>query len=200
MTLCARLRQNVWRRMMMRYAPFISALGDKHGEARWTRHRLAIYHPGKRVKTSDFDRVIVDYDCAPFVNRVFVAGSFCGREIRYDRLSALGHNGTDGSEKNCIRTIVLGFGACPPSVVPPPVPSVRCDREFSRSWCSPSIAGSPRRREGAAKFPLLRDRMVRCVCHQRLLRRWSRGTALCRLRVEFTVATNRHRPEARRRS
>jgi predicted exporter len=27
------LRQNVWRRMMMRYAPVISALGNKHGEA-----------------------------------------------------------------------------------------------------------------------------------------------------------------------
>src|SRR5271170_4579435 len=54
--------------------------------------------------------------------------------------------------------------------------------------------------EDAAKFPLLWDRMVRCVCHQRLLRRWSRGSALCRLLVEFTVATNRHRPEARRRS
>jgi hypothetical protein len=84
------LRQNVWRRMMMRYAPFTSALGDKHGEARWTRYRFALYHPGKRVKAGDFDSVIVDYDCAPFVNRVFVAGSFCGREISYDRLLRMG--------------------------------------------------------------------------------------------------------------
>ena len=85
--------------MMMRYAPFISALGDKHSEARWPRHRLAIYHPRKRVKASDYDSTIVDYDRAPFVNRVLVAGSFCRREILYDRLRSLGHNGTDSSEK-----------------------------------------------------------------------------------------------------
>ena len=47
---------------MMRYAPFISALGDKHGEARRTRYRLALHHPGKRVKASDDDSVLVDYD------------------------------------------------------------------------------------------------------------------------------------------
>ena len=55
---------------MMRYAPFASALGDKHGEARWTRYRFAIYHSGKRVEAGDFDGAIVDCDCAPFVNRV----------------------------------------------------------------------------------------------------------------------------------
>ena len=95
---------------MMRYAPFTSALGNKHGEARWTRYRLALYHPGKRVKAGDDDSVIVDYDCAPFINRILVAGSFCGREISYDCLSSLGYNGTDSSEKNCIRPIVLGDG------------------------------------------------------------------------------------------
>ncbi len=62
--------------MMMRYAPFTSALGDKHGEARWGRYLFALYHPGKRVKAGDFDGVIVDCDCASFVDRVFVAGSF----------------------------------------------------------------------------------------------------------------------------
>jgi hypothetical protein len=46
----------------------------------------------------------------PFVNCVFVAGSFCGREISYDCLSPLGDNGTDSSEKDRIRTIVLGDG------------------------------------------------------------------------------------------
>ena len=61
----------------MRYAPFISALGDKHREARWARHCLALYHPRKRVKAGDYDSAIVDCDCAPFVNRVFIAGSFC---------------------------------------------------------------------------------------------------------------------------
>jgi len=84
---------------MMRYAPPTSTLGDKHGEARWTRYRLALHHSGKRVKTGDFNSVIVDYDCAPFVNRVFVAGSFCGCEISYDRLSPLGNNGTDSSRR-----------------------------------------------------------------------------------------------------
>src|SRR5713226_2529891 len=96
--------------MMMRYAPSTSALGDKHREARWSRYRLALHHPGKRIKASDLDSLIVDYDCASFVNRVFVAGSFCGREISYDRLSPLGHNGADSSEKDRIRTIVLGDG------------------------------------------------------------------------------------------
>jgi hypothetical protein len=96
--------------MMMRYAPFISALGNKHSEARWARHRLALYHPRKCVKASDHDSTIVDYDCVPFVNRVFVSGSFCGHEILYDRLSSLGDNGTDGSEKDRIRTIVFGDG------------------------------------------------------------------------------------------
>jgi hypothetical protein len=40
--------------MMVRYAPFTSALGDKHGEARWSRYRFALYHPGKCVKAGDF--------------------------------------------------------------------------------------------------------------------------------------------------
>lgn len=96
--------------MMMRYAPFASALGDKHGEARWARYRFALCHPGKRVKACDYDRGIVDCDCATFVNRVFVAGPFCGREIFYDRLSPLGDNRTDSSEKDCIRTIVFRDG------------------------------------------------------------------------------------------
>src|SRR5450759_1353502 len=96
--------------MMMRYAPFTSVFGDKHGETRWTRYRLALDHPGKRVKTGDYDSTIVDYDCSPFVNRVLVAGSFCGCEILYDRLSPLGHNRTDSSEKNRIWPIVLGDG------------------------------------------------------------------------------------------
>jgi hypothetical protein len=94
--------------MVMRYAPFTSALGDKHGEARWSRYCLAVYHSSKRVKAGNFDGAIVDYDCTPFINRILVAGSFCRREISYDRLSPLGNNGTDSSEKNRIRAIVLG--------------------------------------------------------------------------------------------
>jgi hypothetical protein len=104
------LRQNVRRRMMMRYAPFTSALDEKHGEARWTWYRLALYHSGKGVKASNYDGVIVDYNCSPFVNRVLVACSLSGREILYDRLSPLGHNGADSSEKNRIRPIVIGDG------------------------------------------------------------------------------------------
>jgi hypothetical protein len=84
--------------MMMSYAPFIAALRDQHGEARWTRHRLALCHPYKGVKAGDDDSSVVDYDCAPFVNRVLVTGSFYWREIGYDRLSSLGYNGTDSSE------------------------------------------------------------------------------------------------------
>ena len=95
---------------MMRYTPVTSALGDKHGEARRTRYRFALYHPGKRVKARDFDGAIVDWDCAPFVNRVLVAGSFCGRKILYYRLGPFGHNRTDSSEKDRIRTIALGNG------------------------------------------------------------------------------------------
>jgi hypothetical protein len=55
------LRQNVRRRMMMRYAPFISTLGDKHGETRWGRNWFAIDHPSKSVKASDHDCATVDY-------------------------------------------------------------------------------------------------------------------------------------------
>jgi hypothetical protein len=68
-------RQNVRRRVMMPYTPFISALGDKHGEARWPRNWFAIDHPSKSVKTSDDDGILVDYDCAPFVNRILVAAA-----------------------------------------------------------------------------------------------------------------------------
>ena len=97
----------MWRRMMMRYAPFLSPLGDKHGEARWARNRFAIDHPSESVKASDHDGVIVDYDCAPFINRILVTGSFGGREISYDRLGPLGNNRADSSEKNCIVPIAL---------------------------------------------------------------------------------------------
>jgi hypothetical protein len=96
--------------MMMRYAPFTSALGDKHSEARRTRYRFAFYHPGKRVKAGDFNGVIVDCDCAPFINRVLVAGSFCRRKIPYYLLSPFGDNRTDSSEKDRIRTIIFGDG------------------------------------------------------------------------------------------
>jgi hypothetical protein len=47
--------------MMMRYAPFISAPSDQHGEARRTRNRFAIDHPSKSIKASDHNGVIVDY-------------------------------------------------------------------------------------------------------------------------------------------
>ena len=94
----------------MRYAPFVSTLGNKHREARWTRDCFALYHPGKRVKASDFDGGVVDCDGAPFVNCVLVAGSFGGRKILYYRLSSFGHNRTDRSEKNCIWPIVAGDG------------------------------------------------------------------------------------------
>jgi hypothetical protein len=69
------LRQNMGRRMMMRYAPFISALGDEHGEARWPRNWLAVDYPSKGVKTGDHDGVIVDYDCTPFINRILVTAA-----------------------------------------------------------------------------------------------------------------------------
>src|SRR6516164_1414027 len=96
------LRQNVRRRMMMRYAPFIPTLGDKHGETRWGRNRFAIDHPSKSVKTSDHYCVLVDYDCAPFINRIFVTGSFGGREISHDRLGPLGNHRADSAESTSL--------------------------------------------------------------------------------------------------
>jgi len=72
---------------MMRYAPFISALGDKHGETRWARYQFAVDDPSKSVEASDHHGVIVDYDCVPFINRILVTGSFGGCEISHDRLS-----------------------------------------------------------------------------------------------------------------
>ncbi len=62
----------------MRYAPFISALGDKHGKSRRPRNWFVIDHPSKSVKTGDYDRVIVDYDCAPFINRILLPLPFKG--------------------------------------------------------------------------------------------------------------------------
>jgi hypothetical protein len=62
----------------LRYPPFTSLLGDKHGEARWTLYRLAVHHPSERVKTSDNDSVVVDDDSTPLVNGILIAGSFCG--------------------------------------------------------------------------------------------------------------------------
>src|SRR6516165_7764598 len=102
------LRQNMRRRMMMCYAPFISALGDKHGESRWARNRFAIDHPGKSIKACDHNGAIVDDDCAPFINCILVTATFCGREISDNRLSSLGNNGADSPEKNCIGPIGLG--------------------------------------------------------------------------------------------
>src|SRR6516225_9640479 len=96
------LRQNVRRRMMMRYAPFIPTLGYKHGETRWGGNRFAIDHPSKSVKTSDHYCVLVDYDCAPFINRIFVTGSFGGREISHDRLGPLGNHRADSAESTSL--------------------------------------------------------------------------------------------------
>src|SRR5262252_3722788 len=62
------LRQNMRRRMMMRYAPIISALGDKHGESRWARNRFAIDNASKSIKACDHNGAIVDDDCAPFID------------------------------------------------------------------------------------------------------------------------------------
>jgi len=95
---------------MMRYAPFTSAPGNEHGEAGWGRHWFAVYHPGKRVEAGNKHGVIVNADCASFVDCVLVPASFCRRKIRYDCLSPLGDNGTDSSEKNRIGTIILGNG------------------------------------------------------------------------------------------
>jgi hypothetical protein len=61
--------------MMMRYAPFISPLGDKHGETRWAGNWFAIDHPSKSVEASDHHCVIVDYDRAPLINRILITGS-----------------------------------------------------------------------------------------------------------------------------
>jgi hypothetical protein len=91
---------------MVRYAPFISALGDKHGESRWARDRFAVDRPSKGIKAGDHNGVIVD-DCAPFIDRIFVTGSFGRRKIGQDRFTPFGNNRADGSEKNCVGPIVL---------------------------------------------------------------------------------------------
>jgi hypothetical protein len=71
-----------------------------------------------------------------------------------------------------------GFGAFPPSAVPPPVPSVRCDRAYSRSWWIPSLAGKPRRRRGRGEIsPALGPNGSLCVSSE-APPKWSRGSAL----------------------
>jgi hypothetical protein len=58
--------------MMMGDMPFTVALGDKHGEARWSQYRLAILHAGKSIKAGD-DDVVVKHDVMPFLDRVLVS-------------------------------------------------------------------------------------------------------------------------------
>ena len=69
------LRQNVRRRMVVHYSPFIPALRDQHRKARWTRHGFAVFHPGKGVKARDDDGIIAEDDGASFIDHVLVAGA-----------------------------------------------------------------------------------------------------------------------------
>src|SRR5215831_21119809 len=96
--------------MVMCYAPFISTLGDKHGETRRARNRFAIHHSSKSIEASDHDCVIVDYNRAPLIDGILITSAFGGCEIGYDRLSPFGNNRADSAKKNCIRPIVLGDG------------------------------------------------------------------------------------------
>src|SRR5271168_2172718 len=88
-----------------------------------------------------------------------------------------------------------GFGAVPPLVVPPPVPSVRCDRERSQRCCNPSLLSRRRRPRARDEVsPALGPDGSLCLslAPQIKFRRISR--------TAFTVATNRRRQEVRRRS
>ena len=87
--------------------PFTVSFGDKHGEARWSRYRLSILHAGKRVIAGDDDSVIAKHDGMPFLDRVLVAAVFYKREIFSDGLCSYGYHGTNGSEQDCIRPIIL---------------------------------------------------------------------------------------------
>jgi len=44
--------------MVMRDQPFIVVLNEKYGEARWCRHGLAFFNPGKLVKAGNDYSVI----------------------------------------------------------------------------------------------------------------------------------------------
>ena len=91
----------------MRNAPFVSALGDEHGKARWPRYGFAVRHSRERVKPCDQNSVIADRDCAPFVDRILVACTLYGCEVGDDRLTSFGHHRTDSSEEDRIRAVVF---------------------------------------------------------------------------------------------
>src|SRR5659263_144538 len=63
---------NVGRRMVMSNTPFTAALDDQHSEARWTRHRHAILHAGKLVKSGDHYSVVTEHDGVPLLDGVLV--------------------------------------------------------------------------------------------------------------------------------
>src|SRR5258708_17466538 len=91
----------------MRNAPFVSALGDEHGKARWPLYGFAVYHSRESIKPRDQNSVIADRDCAPFVDRILVACTLYGREVSDDRLTSFGHHRADSSVKDFIRAVVL---------------------------------------------------------------------------------------------
>jgi hypothetical protein len=54
---------------MMRYTRLVTSMVNRDGPG------TGFDHAGKSVKTGDYDRVIVDYDCAPYINRILVAAA-----------------------------------------------------------------------------------------------------------------------------
>ena len=91
----------------MRNAPFVSALGDEQGKARWPLYGFAVYHSRERIKPRDQNSVIADRDCAPFVDRILVACTPYGCEVGDDRLTSFRHHRTDSSEEDRIRAVVF---------------------------------------------------------------------------------------------
>ena len=82
----------------MSNVPFTVSLGDKHGEARWSRYRLSILHTGKCVKAGDNNSIVAKHDYMPLLDRISIAAVFYKREVFSDGLGPYGYHGTNGSE------------------------------------------------------------------------------------------------------
>ena len=92
---------------MMGNVPFISTLCHKHGEAGRSGHRLALDHTGEHIKTSHNNCILIEHDGSGFAYIVLVSGAFQGRKVRPDGVLSLGYHGTNCSEKNSVRPIML---------------------------------------------------------------------------------------------
>jgi len=62
--------------MVMRNEPFAAIFDEEHGKPRRSWYRLTVFHAGKLVKPSNYNRVVIEHHCVPFANGVLIPTSF----------------------------------------------------------------------------------------------------------------------------